>query len=178
MLYSVLKCPLLAAGKLMTVLLQLVSALGALGAAIGIPLITLNADRVEAEFVGGAAGDAGAIIGAIDGLLMLAILGAGLLFFFARKLGRIIDTVGQGDPFVPDNADRLQTMGWLALAFQLVAIPVAALSAYVGTHLPAAALHVDPDISFNGVMMAIVLFILARVFRRGTEMRDELEGTV
>ena len=28
------------------------------------------------------------------------------------------------------------------------------------------------------LIVALLLFILARVFRRGTEMRDDLEGTV
>lgn len=178
MLYSVLKCPLLAAGKLMTVLLQIFSGLAVIGAAIGIPLIMLNTSRIEAEMASGASGDVATVVTAIDALLLMAILGAGLLYFFARLLGRIIDTVGAGDPFVPDNAARLGTMGWLALAFQFLAIPIAAMSTYVGLQLPVAALHVDPSISFNGVMMAIVLFILARVFRRGAEMREELEGTV
>jgi len=178
MLYSVLKCPLLAAGKLMTVLMQVIGAIGVVGGLAGIPLIMLNSDRVAREMAGGAPADLASVMTAIQGLMLMAVLGAGLLFFFARLLGFIIDTVGKGDPFVPDNADRLRTMAWLALAFQLLAIPIAALSAYIGLHVPAAALHVDPSISFNGVMMAIVLFILARVFRRGTQMREELEGTV
>lgn len=178
MLYSVLKCPLLAAGKLMTVTLQIFSGLVIFAATIGIPAILLNLSHIENELASGASGDASAALSAIIVLMMLAILGACLLFLFARILGRIIDTVGLGDPFVPSNANRLRSMGWVALAFQLLAIPFAALNAFIGTQLPAAALHVDTDISFNGVMMAILLFILARVFRRGTEMREELEGTV
>ena len=34
------------------------------------------------------------------------------------------------------------------------------------------------DISIGGILLPLVLFILARVFRRGAEMREELEGTV
>jgi hypothetical protein len=37
---------------------------------------------------------------------------------------------------------------------------------------------VDFGLSFGGVLLALVLFILARVFRKGAEMRAELEGTV
>ncbi|MDG2003738.1 MAG: DUF2975 domain-containing protein [Novosphingobium sp.] len=178
MLYSVLKCPLLAAGKLMTTLLQVAGGLIVIGATIGIPLILFNQDRVVAGLANGAIADGPAIIGAIVGLMAMALIGGVLVFFFFRMLGRIINTVGDGDPFVPHNADRLRLMGWVALAFQLIAIPVAAMSTFVGTQLPAAALHVDTEISFNGIMMAIVLFILARVFRRGTAMREELEGTI
>ena len=36
--------------------------------------------------------------------------------------------------------------------------------------------HVGGDGS--GVILVLVLFVLARVFRKGTEMREELEGTV
>ncbi len=33
-------------------------------------------------------------------------------------------------------------------------------------------------ISGNGLLLMLILFILARVFRKGAEMRAELEGTV
>ena len=32
--------------------------------------------------------------------------------------------------------------------------------------------------SLTGILMVLILFILARVFKRGAEMREELEGTV
>ena len=39
-------------------------------------------------------------------------------------------------------------------------------------------LHVEGKISFHGLLLTLVLFILARVFRHGTTLRTELEGTV
>lgn len=33
-------------------------------------------------------------------------------------------------------------------------------------------------IDASGILLVILLFILARVFRKGTEMREDLEGTV
>jgi hypothetical protein len=38
--------------------------------------------------------------------------------------------------------------------------------------------RIDAGISGNGLLLVLVLFILARVFRQGTAMREELEGTV
>jgi hypothetical protein len=34
------------------------------------------------------------------------------------------------------------------------------------------------DASFSGVLAALLIFVLAQIFRRGSEMRAELEGTV
>ncbi|UUX99000.1 hypothetical protein [Sphingomonas sp. J315] len=48
--------------------------------------------------------------------MLVLILGLGIAFI--RTLIRIIDTVGDGDPFVPENAERLGRMGWIALALQ------------------------------------------------------------
>ena len=42
----------------------------------------------------------------------------------------------------------------------------------------AASISVDADFSTNGLLLALVLFILARVFRTGAKMREDLEGTV
>jgi hypothetical protein len=36
----------------------------------------------------------------------------------------------------------------------------------------------DAGIDFGGVLTALLLFILARVFREGAAMRKDLEGTV
>ena len=38
--------------------------------------------------------------------------------------------------------------------------------------------YVDVGVSLGGVLLALILFVLARVFSQGAAMRDELEGTV
>ena len=105
-------------------------------------------------------------------IAVTAVLG----LLFIRLLRRIIDSVAQGDPFIPENAVRLSQMGWLSVAVQLIAIPAGALSgwiAYTG-HLR----YIDVGFSVGGVVLALILFILARVFRQGAQMRADLEGTV
>ena len=39
-------------------------------------------------------------------------------------------------------------------------------------------IDVDVGLDGGGILLILVLFILARVFRQGSAMREELEGTV
>jgi hypothetical protein len=119
--------------------------------------------------------DAVASLAGTIALGALTLVGAA---YFLKQLLDIIDSVAAGDPFVPANADRLTRMAWTVLGIQLLAVPLALVQYGLQRVL-------EPDesittISFadNGLVLAVVLFILARVFRRGTAMRDDLEGTV
>lgn len=112
-------------------------------------------------------------------LLVLASVMAVLAFFFIRHLRRIVDSVAHGDPFAPANADRLRYMAWLTVAYQVVQIPVAGLAIWWDAAPMKANVHYGDDgISFATIILALILFILARVFRQGAAMREDLEGTV
>ena len=39
-------------------------------------------------------------------------------------------------------------------------------------------ISIDASISLSGILLVLLLIILARVFDRGAEMREELEGTI
>lgn len=93
-----------------------------------------------------------------------------------KQLQRLIGSVSDGDPFAPVNAERLTRMGWLTVAIQLLAIPVGGIGHWLESAVKEAT-H-DFGISLGGFLLALVLFILARVFRHGTTLRAELEGTV
>lgn len=99
-----------------------------------------------------------------------------LYLFFTLNLSRIVATVGTGDPFQPQNADRLDRMAWLTLVSQGCLLVLAPLVGVIASRIDE--LRGDFDLGLDGFVMALVLFILARVFRRGTAMRDDLEGTV
>lgn len=113
-------------------------------------------------------------------LLVVALLAMLLRMFLLLK--RIVDTVGEGDPFVPDNATRLTQMAWLSLAVQIASLPITGLGIWIQKVAEGAGtdgrIHVDGGLVGNGLLLMLILFILARVFRRGAEMRAELEGTV
>jgi hypothetical protein len=131
-------------------------------------------DQVIAWVVG-----KGAPAATIWALAVLPALTAGIAvlgFYFMRHLYRIIGTVGEGDPFVPANAQRLSAMGWISVAVHVVAIPLSVISGWVENVTKD--MHFRADLPLSGLFLALVLFILARVFREGTRMREDLEGTV
>lgn len=115
----------------------------------------------------------------IAALLILVAVMAALGFFFIRQLRRIVDSVAQGDPFVPLNAARLQNMAWLTVAYQFVQIPMTSLAIWFDAAPQHPNVHHGDDgISVATILLALVLFVLARVFRHGAAMREDLEGTV
>lgn len=124
---------------------------------------------------------AGRFLWAIAGILLLASLLCALLFRLFQLLKRIVDTVGEGDPFVPVNASRLTQMAWLTLAVQLVGLPMSGIGAWINAMTEG---HGHTDLEFiggvdgNGLLLMLILFILARVFRKGAQMRADLEGMV
>jgi hypothetical protein len=101
--------------------------------------------------------------------------------WFLLLLRQIVETVAAGDPFIGDNATRLSRMGWIALGAQAVSIPLAGaviwLAGMIEYH-DSTRLDHDVGFDFGGIILVLVLFILARVFRQGAAMRDDLEGTV
>ncbi|MGH6745607.1 DUF2975 domain-containing protein [Novosphingobium sp.] len=115
----------------------------------------------------------------VSGILVLAAVLCGVLFRIFQLLKRIVGTVGDGDPFLPENARRLTQMAWLSLVVQLLGLPLSALGALINK-IGKGETHLDSigGISGNGLLLMLILFILARVFRKGAEMRAELEGTV
>jgi len=123
-------------------------------------------------------------IRAATAILTCVIALVAILFHLFRLLKRIVDTVGEGDPFVPENARRLTQMAWLTLAVQVVTLPIGGIANWIdeavgnGPNVHTDIGAVDVGFSSNGLLLMLILFILARVFRKGAAMRAELEGTV
>jgi hypothetical protein len=88
----------------------------------------------------------------------------------------MVDTVRVGDPFVGANADRLRAIAWALLALQLIGLVIWMIGEVVST--PAHPVDLDAGLSTNGWLAVLLTFVLARVFAEGTQMRDDLEGTV
>lgn len=104
------------------------------------------------------------------------IIVLGLLWTMMRKLLVIIDSVEDGNPFIKANAVRLRAIGWIMVGIQVVGLPLATTAGNV------ADLFGENDVGFNfplnGILAILLVFILAGIFERGAEMREELEGTV
>ncbi len=174
---------LLLAGKIITLIMQGAVAIGAAVLAISLPFVTIfSGDLVEGFADGSGVAIADVPLLPMAGAMVIALAILVALFLFFGRLRAIIATVGEGEPFVPANAERLNLMAWLLLATQLLAIPLAMFVVELakraddieGANVMG---EVDP-FDMTGILMVLTLFILARVFRHGAAMRDDLEGTV
>ena len=115
----------------------------------------------------------------ILGLHAIALIGLAAIplnYVVLKRLLTIVETVRAGDPFVAANASRLRAIAWALLALQLLSLVIGAIAKTVST--PAHPLDLDAGFSINGWLGVLLTFLLARVFAEGTQMRDDLEGTV
>lgn len=168
--------PLLTAARLLLLILIGLLLFAAAMVAIGVGAI-LTVERAvvfdKIAAAGAPSSSYGLVVFGFSLIVALLLLTARFLL----ELRRIVESVRQGDPFQPDNANRLGRMGWITVGGQAVWLTVVGIARW-------AAQYVDdgrrlPDANLGGsLLLILVLFILARVFRIGAEMRDELEGTV
>jgi len=106
------------------------------------------------------------------------------VFLMLRAAAQIVQTAIRSDPFVADNARRLMRIGWLLVALEGVGIFAPVLLRRLVIHLVPE--HLRGQVHFNfgfdmwpiGVIAILMIFVLAQIFRRGSEMRAELEATV
>ena len=172
--------PLLAAAKviltLAVVMCVFVIAMVLIGT--GALLTVQRAEIVASLAQAGAPGSAyWAVVAAlvlIGGVMALALR-------FVLELGGIVRSVDRGDSFEPANAQRLQRMGWLAVGLYALGLVIRAIGAWIQSVAgDAGGLDVaaEFDLGGGGIILILTLFVLARVFRQGTAMREELEGTV
>lgn len=171
--------PLLTATTFAMIAMKVALGIGFAGVLIALPAVLFNQDTIAAELAKeGKPVVIGEFVRAVGLLLPMVAALLALAFWFVHLLGRIVDTVAEGDPFIPANADRLRTMGWVALAIQLATVPIGAVGAWVARRMEDNPSDLDFEVTFTGLVLVLILFVLARVFRRGAEMREELEGTV
>lgn len=168
---------LLLIGKIICIFMQAALVIGAIALTIAIPVVLIFGSSAT----GTDALPAGFPMWALAAVMVVGLVMVVLMFGFFDRLRRIIGTVGEGDPFQPENATRLSQMGWLIVGAQLMVIPAgifAAMIAPFADKMDNVHFTIDGGFDAEGILLAIVLFILARVFRHGAAMRDDLEGTV
>ena len=177
--------PLLALAKGILWLLMGVMLVGAAACLIAIPAMHLFQHEITIELakevppvsIPTVVWAVTAILACSTGLLLI-------LFRIFQLLKRVVGTVSEGDPFVPDNASRLTQMAWLTLAMQAVTLPIGGVATWIADAVnDPTEVHTNIDtldfgFSSNGLLLMLILFILARVFRQGAAMRAELEATV
>jgi hypothetical protein len=115
------------------------------------------------------------IIG-LRAIAALGLVGVVLNNAILKRLAAMVETVRAGDPFVAVNAHRLNVIGWVLVALQLLSLAIAAVGKAIST--PANPVALDAGFSINGWLAVLLTFVLARVFAEGTLMREDLEGMV
>lgn len=125
--------------------------------------------------LGSVAENPGLVVG-IRAIAALGLLAVPFNLAMLRRLMAMVETVRTGDPFIADNAYRLQAIAWILVAQQVIGVAVWAIGKSVST--PAHPLHLDAGFSPAGWLAVVMTFVLARVFAEGTLMREDLDGTV
>lgn len=120
--------------------------------------------------------DSGRLIFGMRGIMVIGILAVPVVHFVFTRLLAIVETVKAGDPFVGENATRLQAIAWAIVGLELmhVAVVILANGVAVGTQK----VDIGGKFSVTPWLTILLLFVLARVFDQGARMRDELEATV
>ncbi len=105
-------------------------------------------------------------------IVVIGIIGAAIVHLVLRRLLAIVDTVREGDPFILQNARRLDVIAWSVLSLEVLRLLVSAIAATVW----------EPGrlggFSFGPWLAVLMLFVLSGVFAHGARMRADLEGTV
>ncbi|HEY6942080.1 DUF2975 domain-containing protein [Dokdonella sp.] len=105
-------------------------------------------------------------------IVVIGFAGAAIVHTILRRLLAMVDSVRDGDPFILENADRLDAIAWSVLALEVLRLGVTAIAALVW----------QPGrlggFSFTPWLAVLLLFVLSGVFAHGARLRADLEGTV
>lgn len=87
----------------------------------------------------------------------------------------MISAVGRGEAFDPANVGRLERIAWNTIGLAITGL-IARLAG-VGIQGDINGFEIGVDLP-TSIGFAMLIFILARVFRQGAAMQTDLEGTV
>jgi hypothetical protein len=159
--------------KVLRVLIALNLVAGALIFALFV--MSLVAKTWVLTALGTRAATGGALLG-MRGIMLIGVAAVPLTHVVLSRLLAIVETVRAGDPFVAENAARLQRIAWSVLGLALMHVAVMSIAAAVARDGTPVGIQWRFDLS--RWVTVLLLFVLARVFELGTRMRDDLEGTV
>ena len=119
---------------------------------------------------------AGDAIRGMRSMIMVGLAAVPITHVMLGRLRAMLATVRAGDPFIIDNARRLNAIALAVLGLELLHLIVGVIAksdAFVALDI-----HIDWTFSFTPWLAVLLLFVLARVFEHGARMRADLEGTV
>ena len=166
----------LRAGIIVTTLLIGMFVLGVAATIFGLATSRLPLDWIaHATGVAMTAGEIGRIAltahtGAIAALVLTQLI--------LRALRRVVASASVGDPFVEANAVDLVRVAWLLLGVEVIAALIKPMVFLLAPAAVRATMHGTVQISVTGLFAVLLIFVLAQIFRRGSDMRAELAGTI
>jgi hypothetical protein len=107
-----------------------------------------------------------------------AIIALVLVQLIFRALRRVVASASAGDPFIEGNAVRLVRVAWLLLGLDAIDALIKPTIYLLAPAAVRAKIHDTIHTSLIGLFAVLLIFVLAQIFRRGSEMRAELAGTI
>jgi hypothetical protein len=111
-----------------------------------------------------------AFVGAMAALALVRLI--------LRALRRVVASASVGDPFVDANAVELVRVAWLLLGVEVTDALIKPTVYLLAPDAVRAKIHGIVHISITGLFAVLLIFVLAQIFRRGSDMRAELAGTI
>ena len=106
-------------------------------------------------------------------MLLVGGLWIGGLLVIVHSLRQIFTTLTAGDPFHPQNVQRLRLFGLMLAMLELEGYAVWGMRSF----LPFVK-RVDANFNLTAWFSVLVVFVLAEVFREGARLRREAELTI
>ena len=116
------------------------------------------------------------VIWGLRAVAALGVVSVAINHLILKRMSAIVDTVSRRDPFVAENAYRLQAIAWFLLVLQLLSLVIAAVGRAISS--PGHEVELNAGFSPAGWLAVLLTFVLARVFAEGALMRRDLQGTV
>jgi len=105
------------------------------------------------------------------------IIVALVFLVIVKQLRKISHTLVTGDPFVPENANRLRTI-WIAVAAgEIIRLGSTFAISWLSKNTNTVDLQ-EPDLRIYVWFMVLAVIILSEVFREGARLRQEQKLTV
>jgi Protein of unknown function (DUF2975) len=166
----------LRAGIIVTMLLIGMLVLGVAATIFGLSASRLPLDKIaRATGVTMTADEIGrmALAAYTSGIAALA-----LVQFILRGLRRVVASASVGDPFIEANAVDLVRVAWLLLGLNVIDTLIKPTVYLLAPAAVRAKIHDTVHVSIAGLFAVLLIFVLAQIFRRGSDMRAELAGTI
>jgi DUF2975 family protein len=166
----------LRAGIVVTMLLIGMFILGVAATIFGLSTSRLPLDRIaHATGVTMTAAEIGRMALAAYASAIAALV---LVQLILRALRRVVASARVGDPFIEANAADLVRVAWLLLGVDVIDALIKPMVYLIAPAAVRAKVHDVFHISVTGLFAVLLIFVLAQVFRRGSDMRAELAGTI